>query len=129
MSFPSSPTSSMDGAGSELGVPHAQLASSLEERLHNIHVRPIRPDDWRRLQRFHARLSQQTVALRFHGAKKYLSIPLAFQLTHVDGHDNAAWVATTGSRGRIIGVARYFRLSRSCAEVAFVIEDGYQHHG
>jgi acetyltransferase len=53
---------------------------------------------------------------------------LAHRYTQLDGHNKAAFVATTGTRGRIIGVARYSRRSPTCAEVAFVVEDTYQHH-
>jgi RimJ/RimL family protein N-acetyltransferase len=96
---------------------------------HNTHFRPIRPDDWRHLQKFHKRLSPNTVGLRFHGAKKELSEPLAHRFTQLDGKNEVGIVATTGTRGRIIGVARYSRVSPTCAEVAFVIEDAFQHHG
>lgn len=95
----------------------------------NLHFRPIRPDDWRRLQLFHDRLSEATVRRRFHASKRVLTTPLAHYFTDLDGHDNAAILATTGTRGRIVGVARYNRISPTCAEVAFVIEDAYQHHG
>jgi GNAT superfamily N-acetyltransferase len=95
----------------------------------NIRIRPIRPDDWRRLQRFHQRLSDTTIALRFHGAKRELSEPLAHRFANVDGHDNAAFVATTGTWGRIVGVARYSRIGPAAAEVAFVVEDAYQGQG
>jgi RimJ/RimL family protein N-acetyltransferase len=98
-------------------------------RLHDVHFRPIRPEDWRRLQRFHARLSPSTVQRRFHGAKRELSVPLAHTFTDVDGVNDAAIVATTGTRGRIIGVARYCRLTPTSAEVAFVVEDAYQGRG
>jgi GNAT superfamily N-acetyltransferase len=98
-------------------------------QLHGIHFRPIRPDDWRRLQLFHARLSPSTVQHRFHGSKRELSIPLAHTFTNVDGVSDAAIVATTGTRGRIVGVARYCRLTPTSAEVAFVVEDAYQGRG
>jgi RimJ/RimL family protein N-acetyltransferase len=101
----------------------------LEQRLHDIHFRPIRKDDWHRLQRFHRRLSPQTVEYRFHGAKRELSVPLAHRFTDIDGHHDAAIVATTGSRGRIVGVARYNCIDSTSAEVAFVVEDSFQHHG
>jgi RimJ/RimL family protein N-acetyltransferase len=97
--------------------------------LRDVRIRPIRPDDWRRLQRFHDRLSSLTVERRFHGAKRHLSEPLAHRFTQLDGCDQVGLVATTGSWGRIVGVARYARVSASSAEVAFVIEDAYQHHG
>jgi RimJ/RimL family protein N-acetyltransferase len=100
-----------------------------EASLHNIHFRLIRPDDWHRLQLFHQRLSASSVHLRFHGAKRELSAPLAHRFTELDGHNNGAVVATTGTRGRIVGVARFFRISPTAAEVAFVVEDEYQGRG
>jgi GNAT superfamily N-acetyltransferase len=100
-----------------------------ERQLRNLRFRPIRPDDWRRLRRFHLRLTSSTVELRFHGAKRELSVPLALRLTNLDGRDNVGIVATTGTRGRIVAVGRYSRLSSTTAEVAFVVEDAYQHHG
>lgn len=101
----------------------------MNHRLHDVHFRLIRPDDWRKLQRFHARLSPSTVQHRFHGAKRELSVPLAHTFADVDGVNDAAIVATTGTRGRIIGVARYCRLTPTTAEVAFVVEDAYQGRG
>lgn len=95
----------------------------------DIHFRPIRPDDWHRLQLFHNRLSESTVRRRFHASKRALTTPLAHYFTDLDGRDNVAIVATTGTRGRIVGVARYNRISPTCAEVAFVVEDAYQHRG
>ena len=97
--------------------------------LQNIRFRPIRPDDWHRLQLFHQRLSSSTVELRFHGAKRELSVPLARRFTDLDGKDEVGLVATTGTWGRIVGVARYSRMNPTQAEVAFVIEDAYQRHG
>lgn len=96
--------------------------------IHDVRYRHISPDDWRRLQAFHRRLSATTVELRFHGAKRELSTPLAHTFTAMDGHDNVAIVATTGTRGRIVGVARYSRIENGTAEVAVVVEDAYQHH-
>jgi GNAT superfamily N-acetyltransferase len=100
-----------------------------DRQLRNLRFRPIRPDDWRRLQRFHLRLTSSTVELRFHGAKRELSVPLARRLTNLDGKDDAGIVATTGTRGRIVAVGRYSRLTPTSAEVAFVVEDAYQSHG
>ncbi len=103
--------------------------SSPESSLHDIHFRLIRPDDWHRLQLFHQRLSASSVRLRFHGAKRELSEPLAHYFTELDGRNNVAVAATTGTRGRIVGVARFFRIGPNSAEVAFVVEDAYQGHG
>lgn len=106
-----------------------KASRSTDRRIHDVHFRMIRPDDWQRLRRFHARLSPTTVQHRFHGLKRELSIPLAHTFTEVDGVNDAAIVATTGTRGRIVGVARYCRLSPTAAEVAFVVEDEYQGRG
>jgi RimJ/RimL family protein N-acetyltransferase len=95
----------------------------------SIHFRPIEPGDRTRLQRFHSRLSLPTVEKRFHAAKRELTEPLARRFTNLDGHDEFAIVATTGTRGRIIGVGRYCRIDDQSAEVAFVVEDAYQSHG
>lgn len=97
--------------------------------MRDLRYRPICTDDWRKLQRFHRRLSDSTVELRFHGAKRELSVPMAHYFTSIDGRDNVAIVATTGTWGRIVAVARYCRVAAATAEVAFVIEDEYQHHG
>ena len=102
---------------------------SSNHRVQDVHFRAIRPDDWQGLQRFHARLSPTTVQHRFHGSKRELSIPLAHSFAEVDGVNDAAIVATTGTRGRIIGVARYCRITPTSAEVAFVVEDSYQGKG
>jgi RimJ/RimL family protein N-acetyltransferase len=104
----------------------ARLAAT---RLEDIHFRPIEPTDRTRLQRFHSRLSLPTVEQRFHAAKKELTEPLARRFTGLDGHDEFAIVATTGTRGRIIGVGRYSRIDGQTAEVAFVVEDSFQGHG
>jgi RimJ/RimL family protein N-acetyltransferase len=105
------------------------MTATAMPRLDNIHFRPIEPGDRTRLQRFHSRLSLPTVEQRFHAAKKELTEPLARRFTDLDGHDEFAIVATTGTRGRIVGVGRYARIDDESAEVAFVIEDAYQGHG
>jgi RimJ/RimL family protein N-acetyltransferase len=69
------------------------------------------------------------VGLRFHGAKGEPPTPLVRQFTSLDGRDNAAIVATMGTRGRIVGVARYCRIDGASAEVAFVVADEYQGNG
>jgi RimJ/RimL family protein N-acetyltransferase len=102
---------------------------SSKRRVHDVRFRAIRPDDWGKLQRFHARLSPSTVQHRFHGSKRELSVPLAHTFTDVDGVHDAAIVATTGTRGRIVGVARYCRITPTSAEVAFVVDDAYQRQG
>ena len=94
---------------------------------HSIRMRPIRPDDGRKLQRLHGRLSDSTIYQRFHGPKPELDEVWARRFAELDGHAAAAFVATTGTRGRIVGVARYYKIgATTTAEVAFVVEDAYQ---
>ena len=111
------------------GSKESPRAAKVAKRIHDIRFRPIEPGDWTRLQRFHQRLSPVTVHLRFHGAKQQLSEPLAHRLTQFDSKNEFGIVASTGTRGRIVGVARYFRLDTDSAEVAFVVQDEYQHQG
>ena len=93
----------------------------------SIRIRPIRPDDGRKLQRLHGRLSDSTIYQRFHGPKPELDEVWARRFAELNGHAAAAFVATTGTRGRIVGVARYCKIgATTTAEVAFVVEDAYQ---
>lgn len=95
----------------------------------DVTIRPIRPDDMERLQGFHLRLSPEAIRLRFHGYLRELPETLARRFTQVDGHDRVAYVAVTGDPEQIVGVGRYDWQEDGVAEVAFVVEDGYQRHG
>ena len=97
-------------------------------------VRPIRPDDAPRLQALHARLSPETIYLRFLGMHLTLSNTEAEQLANVDYRTRMAFVAARAERGEedLIGVARYALLGPERpgeAEAAIVIEDRYQDRG
>lgn len=96
-----------------------------------ISVRAIRPDDVERLQQFHARLSPDTIVMRYFRAAPVLHTPDATRLTHLNYDNRMALVATigAGSDERIVGVVRYERVTATEAELAFVIEDGWQGQG
>jgi RimJ/RimL family protein N-acetyltransferase len=90
-------------------------------------VRSIRSDDAAALQGFHERLSADTVRNRFFGVHPHLPDDEARRFTDL-GPGQQALVATFDHR--IVGVGRYIRLgSGAAAEVAFVVQDGYQGHG
>jgi GNAT superfamily N-acetyltransferase len=89
-------------------------------------VRGIRRDDATALQAFHERLSADTVRNRFFGAHPRLSDDEARRFVEL-GPGQQALVATFDHQ--IIGVGRYIRLGSGEAEVAFVVQDGYQGHG
>lgn len=94
-----------------------------------VHVRPIRPEDGPGLLAFHARLSDETIHLRYFSPHRNLRPAEVERFTHVDHHDRMALVAVL--RGNIIAVARYDRLGPGEieAEVAFVVEDAHQGRG
>ena len=91
------------------------------------HIRPIRPDDADRLERFHDRLSDETIYFRFFALYRELSARDIKRFTEVDHVDRVALIATVGEE--MIGVVRYDRVEADVAEVAFNIEDAHQGRG
>jgi RimJ/RimL family protein N-acetyltransferase len=90
-------------------------------------IRAIRPDDAAALQAFHHRLSADTIRNRFFGPHPHLPDEEARRFTSLAAGQQAL-VATFD--GQIVGVGRYIRLGTGdAAEVAFVVQDGYQGHG
>lgn len=98
-----------------------------------VRVRPIHPADAERLQAFHARLSPDSIYLRWLSAHPVLSLAEAQALCNVDYAARMALVATLTAdpAAPLIGVARYGRVPGRAdeAEVAVVVEDAYQHRG
>jgi RimJ/RimL family protein N-acetyltransferase len=91
-------------------------------------VRPIRPGDRDRLERFHERLGDTSVYRRFFYLHRHLSAEELDRFTRVDGCDRLALVALAGAA--VVGVGRYDRLPPGDrAEVAFVVADDWQGHG
>lgn len=109
----------MNGRPPAAGTPGSSVPSLV--------VRAIRPDDTAGLQAFHGRLSAETIRKRFFGAHPRLPDEEAKRFTCL-GPGQVALVATRDEQ--IIGVSRYIRLGTTAeAEVAFVVEDGYQGRG
>lgn len=94
-----------------------------------VHIRPIRPSDADLLIEMHARLSPETIYLRFFSAHPRLSESELHRFTHVDLDGRVALVALVA--GRLVGVARFDRSkdAQDRAELAIVVEDKLQHHG
>jgi RimJ/RimL family protein N-acetyltransferase len=92
-----------------------------------VRVRPIRPDDANRLVEFHMGLSTQSVYFRFFSPHPKLSEAEIERFTHVDYADRLALVVEVA--GELVAVGRYDRISKTEAEVAFVVTDAWQHHG
>ncbi len=91
-------------------------------------MRAIQPDDVERLQQFHARLSPETIVMRFFRVTPVLYQRDAAQFTHLDYDNRMALVATVGAGDdeRIIAVVRYERVTATEGELAFVVEDQWQ---
>ncbi len=97
-----------------------------------VHVRPIRPDDARRIEALHRRLSAETVYFRFFSPLSTLPPHLLARLVNVDYHNEMALVAELGDE--VVAVAHYVRLHGTLlagdeAEVAFLVDDAHQGRG
>jgi GNAT superfamily N-acetyltransferase len=91
----------------------------------------IAPDNASALQRFHHRLSERSIYLRFFAAKPELSDREAGYFTNVDGINRFALVALDPEReGEIIGVVSFDREGTTeRAEYAAEVADGWQGRG
>jgi hypothetical protein len=93
-------------------------------------VRAVRPDDKRLLTAEFARLSRDSIYLRYFYAKKELSEEELVSLTEVDFVHRIVLVGTIIEHGdeRVIGVGRCVALDKdpTHAEVAFIIADDFQ---
>jgi GNAT superfamily N-acetyltransferase len=97
----------------------------------SVSYRAIAPDNASALQRFHHRLSERSVYLRFFGAKPELSDRKAGYFTNIDGKDRFALVALDPEReGEIIAVVSFDREGETDrAEYAAAVEDRWQGRG
>ena len=112
-----------DGAPAE--SKHVVVADGLE-----LLLRPLRPDDKRRLAQAFEQLSPQTRYRRFFAPMESLSDQDLRYLTEVDHHDHEAIAAVNPENGMIIGVARFVRSDDPTeAEVAVVVGDPWHGHG
>jgi RimJ/RimL family protein N-acetyltransferase len=97
-----------------------------------VSIRPIAASDGPALHDAYERLSEDTKYKRFLATKPHLSRRDVSYLTHIDGDNHVALVATpVGRPDEIIGVARFVRLPEDLrsAEFAIVIGDAYQREG
>ena len=98
----------------------------------HVWLRAIRPDDEPRLVDLYGRLSQHTAYQRFFTAMKRLPPDWAHFFANVDYRRRMAVVAEREHEGRVelIGVGRYEASDEeAAAEVAFVVQDGWQGRG
>ncbi|MGD0379087.1 MAG: GNAT family N-acetyltransferase [Acidimicrobiales bacterium] len=92
------------------------------------HVRAVTPDDAPAIGEFYSRLSPETIVLRYFGPHPRMSAKELEELTHPDGVDVVVLVAEV--HDMIVALAQYYREpGQDDAEVAFLVDDGYQGHG
>lgn len=97
-----------------------------------LRLRPIRAEDQNRLIAFHDRLSRHTAYQRFFAVTKRLPPDWARLLANVDYRRRLALLAEHGppEASELVGVARYEPTDQAdTAEIAFVIQDGWQNRG
>ena len=96
-----------------------------------VRMRPIRADDASRLVALYDRLSSDTRYHRFFSAMRRLPPDWARFLANVDHHSRLALVVEApGDPETLIAVARYEPTDEpDTAEVAFVVQDGWQDRG
>jgi len=96
-------------------------------------LRPIRPEDAPLLQEGFARLSPETIYLRFMETFSELTDKQAHQFATVDYSDRMAFVGTIQEDGEehIVGVARYAAIEAELrtAEAAIVVRDDFHGRG
>ncbi len=97
----------------------------------SITYRPIQRQDAAALKRFHRRLSEHSIHLRFFGAKPELSARKADYFTNADGVNSFALVALDPEDpDEIIGIVSFYReRSTERAEYAAAVEDRWQGRG
>jgi RimJ/RimL family protein N-acetyltransferase len=96
-----------------------------------VRMRPIRPDDERRLVELYDHLSQDSRYQRFFSAMRRLPPDWARFLANVDYVRRLALVVEApGEPDTLIAVARYEPTREpGCAEVAFAVQDAWQNRG
>ena len=98
-------------------------------------MRPIRPEDGESERRFIARLTPQTMYMRFHAPLKELSLERIVRFTQIDYDREMAFVAVPHAPDgdgppTILGSARYTRNPDGhSAEFGLVVEDAWQGRG
>ncbi|HEY7654963.1 MAG TPA: GNAT family protein [Methylomirabilota bacterium] len=120
-----------------MGAPMATYPHELEREIvlrdgARLRLRPIRSEDQDRLITFYDRLSRHTAYQRFFTVMKRLPPDWAHLLANVDYQRRLALIAEHGpvDAPELVGVARYEPTDRpDTAELAFVIQDGWQNRG
>ena len=119
----------VDGSGAPLAEEDSGIVELPDGTI--VAYRAIAPENVSALQRFHHRLSERSIYLRFFAAKPELSDKKAGYFTNVEGINRFALVALDPDReGEIIGVVSFDREGDTDrAEYAAAVEDRWQGRG
>jgi GNAT superfamily N-acetyltransferase len=108
---------------------------SAEETLRNglqVQIRAMRSDDVARIEEAFSKLEQESIQLRFFGAKSGLTEEDRHIIRELDFDARVALVVTVQAGGGldvIIGSGSYVRTGPGAAEVAFIVEEDYHGQG
>ncbi len=91
-----------------------------------VHVRPVRPKDVERIERFLGELSEEARWFRFFSAGADVGA-MARWLT--DARAGIGLLAVTSDDGLVVGHGQYIPDGKRSAEVAFAVADGWQGRG
>jgi GNAT superfamily N-acetyltransferase len=102
-----------------------------QSRPRPLRLRPLRADDAPRLIALYQRLSPETIRKRFLRYPGCTDPRQAVELATVDQINRVAFAVVTdsGEDEAIVAVGRFHRDGDDHAELALLVEDGYQHRG
>ncbi len=92
------------------------------------HIRMSVPSDAPAIEALYARLSPETIMLRYFSPRPKIAAKEIEQLTHPDGADVVVLIVEC--RDLIVAIGQYHRdVGHDEAEVAFLVDDAFQGHG
>jgi RimJ/RimL family protein N-acetyltransferase len=96
-----------------------------------VRIRSLQPDDGGRMDEAFKKLEQESIRLRFFGAKSGLSEQEHRLIRELDFDSRVVLVVTLMEREEeiIIATGSYSRMSKDAAEVAFMVEEDYHGQG
>ncbi len=111
------------------GYPEQWETDALLKDGATVRVRPIRPDDSDRMERFHNRQSQESIYFRFFRFRPQLNEKELIRFTTVDYVERMAFIALIGDE--MVAVSRYEgeNSTDNSAEVAFFVDDAHHERG
>ena len=110
-------------------APWADVDQVLAASLPALIFRPVQPDDADLIVEMHQRLSAATIYNRYHSPRVPTRQEIA-QICQLDGSNGRALVAAVGGKkAAVVALAYYMHIDPQTAEMALLVEDGYQRQG